>query len=44
MIFQFIAKNKTKQLSFKKACDVFNVSSSGFFKSLKAKNPPQNWF
>ena len=38
MIFQFIAENKPKQLSFKEACRFFEVSPSGFFKNRKAEN------
>ena len=38
MIFQFIEENKPKQLSFKKACQFFNVSSSGFFKYRKTES------
>ena len=38
MIYQFIDTAKPKSLSFQKACRIFAVSPSGFFKSRKAKN------
>ena len=35
MIYQFITENKGKTLSLKKACHVFSVSPSGYFKNRK---------
>ena len=37
MIYQFITKNRVKNLSLKKTCRIFLVSPSGYFKSLKLK-------
>lgn len=37
MIYQFITENRVKNLSLKRACFIFSVSPSGYFKSLKLK-------
>ena len=43
MIYQFITENRGKNLSLKKACRVFSVSSSGYFKTMKCtKQQVQN--
>ena len=41
MIYQFITKNRPKQLSVRKACLFCSVSPSGYFKSLKTKDKDQ---
>lgn len=37
MIYQFITENRVQNLSLKKACRVFSVSSSGYFKNMISK-------
>ena len=41
MIYQFIAENKPKSLSLKKACLLCSVSPSGYFKSLQTRDKVQ---
>ena len=40
MIFHFLTKNKPPCLSVTKACSVFKLSRSGFFKYLQSADKP----
>ena len=37
MIYQFITENREQNLSLKKACGVFSVSPSGYFKNMRSR-------
>ena len=39
MIYEYITRNKTAKISFKRACQAVSVSSSGYFKSLAGSRP-----